>query len=91
MSAAPVIEVANDHDECKTCIAERDRVLPPQVCGSPRQPFGFGNFLFAIGNPAEPFALQVAPRRHAIGRSEIGVELDGPGEQRKRLLVGSAW
>src|SRR5262249_11935213 len=32
--------------------------------------------------------LQIAPRRHAVGRSEIGVELDRPVEELQRLAVG---
>jgi hypothetical protein len=82
-----VIEVADDHDEGKPCRTERDRVIPPQICGPPGQAFCFGGLLCAIGHPAKPFALQVAARGHAMGRSKIVVELNSTVEQRQRFLI----
>ena len=78
----------HNDDERNPRGAERHRIVSPEVGGAPRQPFRLGNLTLAIGHPAEPYALQVAPRGHAIGRSVVGIDFDRASKQRHRLFIG---
>src|SRR4029077_13532414 len=48
----------------------------------------FSHLFRAISHPARRLSLRVASSRHAIGRREIGIELDRPVEHLQRLIVG---
>ncbi|MNE31896.1 hypothetical protein D3C80_1254860 [compost metagenome] len=67
---------------------QRHGIVTPQLHGQPRQASTLGDFLGTVIHPAIELAPEVAPCRHAIGRGEFRVTLDGPVEQRQRLGDG---
>src|SRR5258708_5602783 len=65
-----VIKITGAESESKTCRTESDRVIAPQVGGSPCQPRSLRNLLHAVGCPTVRLAPDIASRRQAIGHRE---------------------
>jgi hypothetical protein len=68
-----VLDLADDGEQGTRCRAQGHRVLAPEIGRPPCQLLGLGDVAPGDGGPAERLALQVAARRHAIGRREAAV------------------
>src|SRR6478672_6454900 len=66
---------------------QRYRVIAAEMHGFPGQPDSFGTLPLVLDHPAARLALHVAPRGHAIGRSQTRVEFDRLAKELERLTV----
>src|SRR5215831_3164791 len=75
------LDILDNICKCKPTPSERYRVIPAQFHRAASEPCCFGSFLQAVYHPTTPFAPDVTPRGHAVGRGKIRVEFSGLVEE----------
>ena len=71
-----MVQIANAGSQRMTSARERQRVIPTSFRCQPREPRRLGTLARRIGHPQKNPAQDEAIGRHAVGRSEAGIELD---------------
>ena len=51
---ATVVDIADDDDEREPAVLKRDRIVPSEFGGAPREPLGFGDLTLAIATQPNP-------------------------------------
>src|SRR5215470_5329192 len=75
-----IVELAHHKGKGDSRRPERHRVILAKLSNPSCQALDFSYLVSAVDRPADPLALAIASRRHAIGRSETGVEFQRPVE-----------
>src|SRR3954471_10374719 len=72
----PRIEVSAEMSKGMSAAGKGDGIALAEIDSTTRQARAFGDFLLRVVHPTVEAAGEQAPRGHAIGRREVGIERD---------------